>query len=282
VRKRVFIVDASPLCRAGLVQLLRTDRSLAVSGQAGSVSDALGLLDSDEPDLIVLGLVGEGADALDQFLSLRIGQPARRIVLLVPNVSSRWMRRALVEGAAGYLDKQCSLSQLREKIKAALRDQAAVCDPLRIRGTDAPAIHRSIAPAPPPMQDVALLTGREREVLHQIARGLSNRGIAHALGIAEGTVKVHVKNVLKKLGISSRVNAAVWAASFRHANPAGQNDLQVLRRSDSRKLKPGQHPTKTSKHEKRGKEPSTRQPGLHAARVGQKRTGARRQASGHK
>ena len=60
MRKRVFIVDASPVCRAGLVQLLRTDRSITVSGQAGSVADALGLLEGAEADLIVLGLFKEG------------------------------------------------------------------------------------------------------------------------------------------------------------------------------------------------------------------------------
>lgn len=278
----MFIVDASPVCRAGLVQLLRTDRSITMFGQAGSVSDALGLLNGDEPDLIVLGLFEEGADALDQFINLRTGQPTRRVVLLVPNVSPRWMRRALVEGAVGYLDKRCSLPQLLEKIKAALGDQAAVCDPLRSTGTAAAAPRRRIAVAPPPMRDIALLTGREREVLHHISRGLSNRAIAHALGIAEGTVKVHVRGVLKKLGISSRVSAAVWAASFRHARPAGKSNPQVLRPSDGRKFKPGQHPPKSGKHEKRGEEPSARQRGLQAARSGQKRTGARRQAAGHK
>jgi DNA-binding CsgD family transcriptional regulator len=107
----------------------------------------------------------------------------------------------------------------------------------------------SIAQSPYPGRLGASLTGREREVLHQIAQGLSNRGIGHELGIAEGTAKLHVKGVLKKLGTSSHLNAAVWAASFWHAGPAGKSDPKLLRLSESSKLKPGQHPPKTGKHE---------------------------------
>ena len=282
MRNRVFVVDASPLCRAGLIQLLRTDHSITVSGQAGCVSDALGLLEVDEPDLVLLGLSREGADALDQFISLCTGPPRRRIVLLVANVSTRWLRRALAEGAVGYLDKQCSLPQLLERIQAALREQAAVCVPLRLRGSAAPTHHRSIASTAPLVRDVALLTSREQAVLHQIACGLSNRAIAHELRVAEGTVKVHVKNVFKKLGVSSRASAAVWAGSIKHPERASNGNTQVLRQSDGLKVKPAQHPSKAGKHTKRGKEPSTRQPGLQAAVVSHKRAGPRRQPSGHK
>jgi DNA-binding NarL/FixJ family response regulator len=220
---RVFVVDASPLSRAGIIVILQRIPGTVLVGEADSVATARAALQEiAEPDLVVLGLEHAGDAALSELDLLRAGHPGRHVALLVPAVSTRWLRQALGHGALAYLSKQCSLAALEAKLAQALEGQRATCDP-----------HRPPLPAPTPAPrarmragapGVALCAGapgvapcepetltlREREVLELIGQGCHNQEIAARLGLATGTVKVHLKNIFRKLGLRSRVDAALW------------------------------------------------------------------------
>jgi two-component system nitrate/nitrite response regulator NarL len=211
---RVFVVDASPLSRAGIIVILQRIPGTVLVGEADSVATARAALQEiEEPDLVVLGLEHAGEAALSDLDLLRAGHPGRHVALLVPAVSTRWLRQALEHGALAYLSKQCSLAALEAKLALALAGQRAACDP-----------HRPPPPSPTPtprarMRAVApgvalcepeTLTLREREVLELIGQGCHNQEIAARLGLATGTVKVHLKNIFRKLGLRSRVDAALW------------------------------------------------------------------------
>jgi len=212
--RRVLVVDASPLSRAGIVALVQRIRGSVVVGEADSVATARAALQEiEEPDLVVLGLEHAGDAALSELDLLRAGHPGRHVALLVPAVSTRWLRQALGHGALAYLSKQCSLAALEAKLAAALEGRRATCDPHRPplpAPTPAPrARMRAGAPGVAPCEPETL-TLREREVLELIGQGCHNQEIAARLGLATGTVKVHLKNIFRKLGLRSRVDAALW------------------------------------------------------------------------
>ncbi|MCS4502668.1 Nitrate/nitrite response regulator protein NarL [wastewater metagenome] len=205
---RVLIVDDHPLFRRGVRQLLEMDPSLKCVGEAADGETAVRLACEHEPDLVLLDLQMEGMDGLATLRALREHDRHARVIMLTVSDSEDDVMAALRDGADGYLLKDMEPEDMLERIREAATGKLVLSDRLT----------RLLATAITGGRDhdsarLAELTSREREVLGGIAQGLSNKLIARRLDVSEGTVKVHVKNLLRKLGLKSRVQAAVWAVN---------------------------------------------------------------------
>jgi len=207
---RVVVVDDHRLFRRGLIALLALDRSISVAGEAGDAGEAVRVAQSVQPDVILLDLDLPGASGVQAIPSLREACPEARILMLTVSEDEQDMQAALRGGANGYLLKTMEGEDLSRAIHAAMRGEAVVSPEMTAKLVAALQHPASAAPA-----SAALLSPREQEVLQQIALGASNKDIARTLHIAETTVKIHVQNILRKLGLSSRVQAAVYAAGAR-------------------------------------------------------------------
>jgi len=200
----IMLVDDHPLLRKGLRQLLEFEEDLAVIAEASSGKEAIALATDEEPDLIILDLNMQGMDGLETLRALREAGISSRIVMLTVSDSDEDVVLAISYGADGYLLKDMPPEEILEKIREAAVGKMAISESLTqvlasaIRGNKSKT------------NLLAKLTSREHEILKLIAKGLSNKLIGRELDITDGTVKVHVKHILKKLELKSRVEAAVW------------------------------------------------------------------------
>lgn len=201
----VMLVDDHPLLRKGLRQLLAFEAEFEVVAEAGSGAEALASAPELDPDLIILDLNMQGMDGLETLKRLRDEGVTSRIVMLTVSDSNEDVIKAIGLGADGYLLKDSDPEELLEQIKKAASGKMVLSD--AVNAALATAIRR---PAEKPAADINSLTNREYEILSLIAKGQSNKLIARELDISDGTVKVHVKHLLKKLNLRSRVEAAVW------------------------------------------------------------------------
>ncbi len=210
-RHTVLVVDDHPLFRKGVVQLLAMEPSIDVVGEAGNRDQALALADRHDPDLILLDLNLKAESGLDVLAALKAEDPSRRVVMLTVSDAADDLIGAIRAGADGYLLKDMEPEQLLDRVRASLAGETVIGEALaaRLAGALRQEAQESAGRV---RRDLSLLTEREREVLRCLAGGQSNKHIARTLSITEGTVKVHVKNLLKKLGFRSRVEAAVWMA----------------------------------------------------------------------
>lgn len=204
-KSTIMLVDDHPLLRKGLKQLLAFEDDLDVIAEASNGADALLIAEEQDPDLIILDLHMQGMDGLETLTKLRDAGVTSRIVMLTVSDSDEDVLAAISQGADGYLLKDTDPDQLLEQIKLALCGKMVLSE--AVTQVLAAAIRR---PAVRPASELDSLTGREVEILQCIAKGMSNKVIARELDISDGTVKVHVKHLLKKLGLRSRVEAAVW------------------------------------------------------------------------
>ena len=192
---RVLLAEDQAMVRGALTALLGMETDIEVVGSAPDGETAWRELQRLKPDLLVTDIEMPHLTGLDLALRVRDAGLAPRVGIITTFARAGYLRRALDAGVRGYLLKDAPSGQLA----AALRQVHAggrVIDP-------------QLAVAAWGEEDP--LTERERQVLRTIASGHSNKVIGHKLGITEGTVKVHVKNLLHKLGLRSRVEAAVWA-----------------------------------------------------------------------
>jgi two-component system nitrate/nitrite response regulator NarL len=214
-RHTVLVVDDHPLFRKGVMQLLAMEPSIEVIGEAGNRAQALDLVRSREPDLILLDLNLKAESGLDVLAALKAEDPSRRVVMLTVSDAAEDLIGAIRAGADGYLLKDMEPEHLLDRVRAALAGETVIGEALAARL--AVALRQEAQDvASGARRELAQLTEREREVLHCLADGQSNKRIARSLSITEGTVKVHVKNLLKKLNFRSRVEAAVWMAQQGH------------------------------------------------------------------
>ena len=204
---RILLVDDHPLMRRGMRDLLAMEDDLQPVGEAGTGEEALRLVDELDPDLILLDLNMPGMDGLETLQRLREAKVDARIILFTVSDDQSHVLEALRQGADGYLLKDMEPEQLVEQVRAAANGKLALTPELTL--ILAQAIRER--PSNASQNANASLTKREKDVLRLIAKGLSNKMIARKLGITEGTVKVHVKNLLHSLRLRSRVEAAIWA-----------------------------------------------------------------------
>jgi two-component system, NarL family, nitrate/nitrite response regulator NarL len=202
---KIMIVDDHPLFRKGLAQLLNDQADFEVMLEASGGDEALDLLIDNEPDLIILDLNMRGRDGLSTLQMMREREITSRILMLTVSDAQNDVLSCLRAGADGYLLKDLDPQELLKQIRESANGSVVV-DP-RL----ASALANAVRERTNPQTGVASLTDREQQIVKLIANGMSNKMIARHFDIVESTVKVHVKHLLKKLGLRSRVEAAIWA-----------------------------------------------------------------------
>jgi len=202
---KILLVDDHPLLRKGLCQLIEMEDDLEVIGEASSGQEALVLAEEHKPDLIVLDLNMQGMDGLETLKAMRAAGINAHIIMLTVSDNDEDVVCAITYGADGYLLKDMDPELILEKIRQAAHGEMVLSE--KLTHILAGAIRKDGGSK---TSLLATLTSREHEILKQISKGLSNKLIARALGITDGTVKVHVKHILKKLNLRSRVEAVVW------------------------------------------------------------------------
>ena len=208
---RILVVDDHTLFRRGLTALLASDSRLQVVGEAGDAGEAQRRAQELRPDVILLDNHLPGVNGVDALPGLREAAPGARVLMLTVSEDERDLGAALRGGARGYLLKTADSEALAEAIERAMRGESTISP--EMAGKLADAFQAGASPAgSAPAGPLDALSPREREILACIARGASNKEIGRELDIAETTVKIHVQHILRKLGLSSRVQAAVFAA----------------------------------------------------------------------
>jgi two-component system nitrate/nitrite response regulator NarL len=202
----VLVIDDHPLFRRGVSQLLAMEPQLALVGEASSGEEGIALAARLDPDLILLDLNMKGLNGIETLRRLRQAGSEARIVMLTVSDGADDLVAAIRAGADGYLLKDMEPEDLLAHIRDAIYGKTVISDSLT--GALAQALRGEAVAA---SRDANQLTDRERDILACLAAGMSNKLVARELDITEGTVKVHVKNLLKKLNFRSRVEAAVWA-----------------------------------------------------------------------
>ena len=198
---RVLVVDDHPVVREGLRGFLASRPGLEVVGEAADGEEAVRKARHLRPDVVLMDLVMPGTDGVEATRQIVAADAEIRVVVLTSFTDDDRVLPAVRAGAAGYLHKDASPSELEDAVRAAARGDAPLSPRAAARVLQ--TVHAE--PAPPP------LTPREREVLALLGQGLTNRLIARELGLSEKTVKTHVGNVLAKLGVADRTQAALYA-----------------------------------------------------------------------
>lgn len=222
---RLMVVDDHTLFRRGLVALLAGDASLRVVGEASDAGEAVRKAALLQPDVILLDNHLPGVTGIQALSQLKEAAAHARIILLTVSEDERDLQAALRGGAHGYLLKTIDGDLLAQLIHRAVRGEPVISSELTGKLVAAFQTAASEAPAAPPSATpLAQLSAREQEVLAEIARGASNKEIARTLSIAETTVKIHVQHILRKLDLTSRVQAAVFAAGMSKSSGSPSGD----------------------------------------------------------
>ena len=203
---RILIIDDHPLFRKGVAQLIAMAPHLEVVGEVSNGEQGVAIAKALDPDLVLLDLHMTGMGGIETLRAIRDADLDCRVVILTVSDNADDLVAAIRSGADGYLLKDMEPEDLLTAIDEALNGRTVIGE--RLNGLLARAIREE---ATAKQRDTATLTDREKEILQGLAQGLANKLIARRLTITEATVKVHVKNLLKKLGFHSRLEAAVWA-----------------------------------------------------------------------
>lgn len=198
---RVLLVDDHHVVRQGLVMFLGLDSELQVVGEAADGAQAVQLADQVKPDVILMDLLMPVMDGLTAIQKIKQAHPEIEIIALTSVLEDDKVYKAVHAGAMGYLLKDTRADELAKAIKAASRGE------VQLHPEAAKRLIREVRMPESPEK----LTERETEVLRLIAKGLSNKDIAMQLVVSEKTVKTHVSNVLAKLHLPSRTQAALYA-----------------------------------------------------------------------
>ncbi|MCU0309833.1 MAG: response regulator transcription factor [Acidimicrobiales bacterium] len=209
---RVFLLDDHEIVRRGLRELLEADGDLEVVGEAGTAEEALRRVPALAPDVAVLDVRLPDGDGVSVCREIRSRLPSVRCLMLTSYADDEALFDAIMAGASGYVLKQIKGSELVDAVRTVASGQSLL-DP----GVTAQVLERLRGGA---MGDTRLeaLTDQERRILDLLAEGLTNREIAERMYLAEKTVKNYVSNLLAKMGMQRRTEAAVYAArlSERH------------------------------------------------------------------
>ncbi len=208
----VIIIDDHPLFRKGVADLVALDDSLSLAGEAASGEEGLLLASRLNPDLILLDLNMKGMDGIETLKVLKKTDIGSRVIILTVSDNEEHVVAALRAGADGYLLKDMEPEEILDRLQVAAKGRLVISD--KLTELLAHALREEATPRDP---DKAGLTEREEQILNLIASGLSNKLIARKLDITEGTVKVHVKHLLKKLNLHSRLEAAVWVVDKKNS-----------------------------------------------------------------
>lgn len=210
---RVLLVDDHAMVRRGMRDFLSLHGDLEVVGEAADGAGAIEGAATLRPDVVVMDLLMPGVDGIDATARIKAADPEVEIVAITSFVEEARIVAALEAGASGFLLKDAEADELAAAIRAAASGEVHL-DPVvagivarRMRSRPGGVAGGGAGHGDP----LGNLTARERDVLGAVARGLSNRAIADELGITERTARTHVSNILAKLGLASRTQAALLA-----------------------------------------------------------------------
>jgi two-component system, NarL family, response regulator LiaR len=202
---RVLIADDHAVVRQGLRTFLQLQDEIEVVGDAADGAEAVAAVERLAPDVVLMDLVMPGVSGIEAIERIREHSPVTRVIVLTSFADDDKIFPAVRAGAAGYLLKDVQPQELVTAIRAVHRGEAL------LHPTVAARLMEQLAADGGRRRPAELLTRREREVLRLIARGMPNKVIARELGVAERTVKTHVSNILGKLGLTDRTQAALYA-----------------------------------------------------------------------
>jgi len=207
---RVLIVDDHGLFRRGLEATLQLEPDIDVVGEAGDGGDALAKAAELLPDVVLMDVKMPRRGGIEACMAIKQAVPSARIVMLTMSDDEADLYEAVKAGASGYLLKEIPVDELAGSIRSVHEGQSLINPSLasKLLTEFATMSKRSVSPQAVPAPK---LTNREMEVLRAVARGLNNREIAKELFISENTVKNHIRNILEKLQLHSRMEAVVYA-----------------------------------------------------------------------
>ncbi len=206
---RIVIVDDHPVVRQGLRAFLQTQDNIDVVAEAGDGEQAVEVVQELVPDVVLMDLVMPKMDGIDAIRQIRRLSPSTKVIVLTSFADDDKVFAAVKAGAAGYLLKDVDHQALSEAIRT-VHEGGALLHP-----AVAAKLMQEFTEERPSQASPDRLTEREMEVLRLIARGMANKEIALDLGIAEKTVRTHVSNVLQKLHLADRTQAALYAVRER-------------------------------------------------------------------
>ncbi|MDQ7072305.1 MAG: response regulator transcription factor [Gammaproteobacteria bacterium] len=205
---RILLVDDHSLFRSGIKSLLESQVGFEVIGEASNGLDGVKRAKQLKPDVILLDLHMPGTSGLEALQMLTEEVPNTITLMLTVSEDAQDLMQALRSGAQGYLLKNIEVDFLVESIHRAIAGDSVMSPQMSVALID--AVRQPVVKQQPEKQTVKL-TPRESEIIVMLAQGESNKSIARTLDLAESTVKIHVQGILRKLKISSRVQAAVYA-----------------------------------------------------------------------
>ena len=202
---KIALVDDQNLCRSGLCELFSGSYGFTVVGATGTIEGLRPLLD-EQPELLIMDLRMKPMDGISMLEQLRSEGCEIPVVMLTMSDSEADLSRAIRAGVRGYLLKDMAPEEVVDAIRRVAGGELVVAPTMTVKMIE---MLRGDQPEDEPKNSLKLLTEREREILQLLARGDSNKAIAQTLSISYDTVKQHVRHILNKLNLSSRVKAAV-------------------------------------------------------------------------
>jgi two-component system NarL family response regulator len=207
---RVLVADDHALFRRGLFMVLESESNIDVIAEANDGDQAIALAETHIPDLVLMDVRMPGTGGIEATKAIKDSVPSAKILMLTISDEEDDLYEAIKAGASGYLLKEISIDEVGDAIRSVHAGQSLISPSMASKllrefaALASAALHRLCWPAP-------RLTPREMEVLTLVAKGMNNRDIAKELFISENTVKNHVRNILEKLHLHSRMEAVVYA-----------------------------------------------------------------------
>lgn len=201
----IAIIDDHKMVREGLRQLLEFEGDINVIAEAGDGEEGYKVIKNDKPDVVLLDINMPVMNGLELLKKIRMENDKTRILILTIHNEVEYLSKAIEIGVNGYVLKDSESSELKKAIQAVNRGECY------IQPSIAPLLLEASNKEDKQDDTIGVLSSREHEVLKLIAEGLFNKEIAYKLSISEKTVKNHVSNIFKKIGVSDRTQAAVYA-----------------------------------------------------------------------
>ena len=205
---RVVVVDDQELFRRGLTMLLNAEPDIEVVGEASSGAGAVDLAAAEGPDVVLMDVRMPKQSGIESCLTMKDAAPTARIIMLTVSDDEADLYDAVKNGASGYLLKDSSIDEVAQAIRVVADGQSLISPSMAIKLLDE---FKQMSRGERAVSTSPKLTERELEVLRLVAQGLNNREIAKQLFISENTVKNHVRNILEKLQLHSRMEAVMYA-----------------------------------------------------------------------
>ena len=206
---RVMLVDDHPVVREGLRSMLDV-AEIEVVGEAGSGLEAVAMLERVAPDVVLMDVRMPEMDGLSAMAAIKRARPQTGILVLSTYDNIEYVIRAVVGGASGYLLKGTSRQEMINAIKA-VAEGGTLLALHQLHGVVSRALQEGEKIRGRPSGATKPLTRRELEVVKLLVQGLTNKQIGELLGVSASTIKTHVQSIIRKLGVSDRTQAAVWA-----------------------------------------------------------------------